>query len=157
MLVLSLAMASTFAAAATAVIVEPSIAFPDGYQRWTRVKTTLVGPQSPSFATNGGYHHFYANDKAVEGYRTGTFPDGTILVDDGVMAIERDGVSREGARSRVAVMVKDSRRFGVSNSWGFEVFPGDSRSGSLDGAGKAACLACHQRATRDLVFSELKQ
>jgi hypothetical protein len=133
-----------------------TIEFPEDYQRWTRVKTTLVGPASPQFSTNGGYHHFYANAKAIEGYRTGTFPDGSILVDDGLAAVDVAGVSSEGARVRVAVMEKDSRRFAASSNWGFEVFPRDSRSGSLDEAGKAACLACHVRAKRDLVFGGLK-
>jgi cytochrome P460 len=121
------------------------------------VKTSLVGPSAPGFVRNGGYHHFYANDKAIEGYRTGTFPDGSVLVDDGLEAVEKEGVSAEGARRRVAVMLKDSRRFGQSRNWAFEVFPRDSRTGTLDDAGKAACLACHQRADRDLVYSQLRR
>jgi hypothetical protein len=76
-------------------------------------------------------------------------------VDDGLEAADKGGVSREGARRRVAVMVKDGARFASSNNWGFEVFVRNTRSGSLDETGKAACLACHRRAGRDLVFSQL--
>jgi len=76
-------------------------------------------------------------------------------VDDGLEAADKGGVSREGARRRVAVMVKDGARFASSNNWGFEVFVRNTRSGSLDETGKAACLACHRRAGRDLVFSRL--
>jgi hypothetical protein len=130
------------------------IAFPEGYERWTRVKTTLIGPSSPLFSMEGGYHHFYGNDRALEGYRTGVFPDGSILVDDRLEAVNDSGVSNEGRRVRVAVMVKDSARFADSSNWGFEVFPGSSRSASLDAAAKATCLACHQRAPRDFVFSK---
>jgi hypothetical protein len=133
------------------------IPFPDDYRQWTHVKSTLVGPHSASFESNGGYHHFYANAKAMEGYRTGTFPDGSILVDDGLAGLEKDGVTIEGKRRRLAVMVKDSRAFAGSAGWGFEWFPGDSRVGTLSRDGKAACLACHQRATRDLVYSQFRK
>jgi hypothetical protein len=48
--------------------------YPNGYRKWVHVGTTLVGPQSPFFAGNGGIHHIYANEKAVKGYESGTFP-----------------------------------------------------------------------------------
>jgi hypothetical protein len=146
----------TAAIGTAAVTTAPQpIAFPEGYERWTRVKTTLVGPASPAFAIEGGFHHFYANDKALDGYRTGVFPDGSVLVDDRLEAADQNGVSNEGPRARVAVMVKDRSRFARSKNWGFEVFARNTRTASLDGPGKAACLACHQRAGRDLVFSQL--
>lgn len=134
-----------------------SIPFPEGYRQWTHVKSTLVGPQAPGFQSNGGYHHFYANEKAIEGYKTGNFPDGSILIDDGLEANESGGVTKEGPRRRVAVMVKDSRRFGDSQNWGFETFPGDGRDGVLSAAQKGACLACHQRAGQDLVYSRFRK
>jgi hypothetical protein len=133
------------------------IPFPDGYRHWTHVKSSLVGPDAPGFAQNGGYHHFYANEKAMEGYRTGTFPDGSILIDDGLEAVQKNGVSAEGRRRRVAMMVKDSGRFGGSQGWGFETFPGDSRDGALSAAQKGACLACHERAGRSLVYSQFRK
>lgn len=136
---------------------DTAIAFPADYRSFTHVKSTLVGPQAPGFAANGGYHHFYANALAVEGYRTGTFPDGSILVDDGLEAVERGGIMREGARRRVAVMVKDSKRFSATGNWGFESFPGDSRTGALSTEAKTACQACHQNAGRDLVYSEIRK
>jgi hypothetical protein len=136
---------------------DAAIPFPEDYRQWTHVKSTLVGPQAPGFQNNGGYHHFYANEKAMEGYRTGTFPDGSILIDDGLEATEKGGVTTEGPRRRVAVMVKDSRRFGDSQGWGFESFPGDGRDGALSAAQKGACLACHQRAGRELVYSQFRK
>jgi hypothetical protein len=152
---------SAIALASLAASVFPSpgdrIPFPDDYRQWTHVKSTLVGPQSASFASNGGYHHFYANAKAMEGYRTGTFADGSILVDDGLEAVDKAGVMVEGARRRLAVMVKDSRAFAGSSGWGFEWFPGDSRVGALSEDGRADCLACHKRATRDLVYSQFRK
>jgi len=151
--------AAVVATVAAASLARPdrAIPFPENYRQWTHVKSTVVGPQAPAFQSNGGYHHFYANDKAMEGYRSGTFPDGSILIDDGLEAKESGGVTTEGPRRRVAVMVKDSRRFADSQSWGFETFPGDGRDGVLSEAQKSTCLACHERAGRELVFSQYRK
>ena len=137
---------------------EDGVTYPADYRQWAHVKSTLVGPQNPGFATNGGLHHFYANSKGMEGYRTGTFPDGAVLIDDLVEMKDAStpGVSDEGARRRLAVMVRDSRKFGDTGGWGFEVFKGDTQAGSLDVKGRAACFACHQKA-KNAVFSQLRK
>jgi hypothetical protein len=154
---LAIALTALVATISASAPPEGSIPFPEGYRHWTHVKSSLVGPNAPGFDRNGGYHHFYANEKAMEGYRTGTFPDGAILIDDGLEAMEKDGTSTEGPRRRVAVMMKDARRFGDSQPWGFETFPGDSREGALSAAQKGACLACHQRAGSSLVYSQFRK
>ena len=79
------------------------VPYPAGYRQWTHVKSTLIGPQHPRFAANGGLHHFYANEKALEGYRTGKFPDGAVLVDD-LLEIKDigGGITAESTRRRVA-------------------------------------------------------
>src|SRR5262245_44232341 len=61
---------------------QPPVPYPEGFRSWTVVKSLIVGPDHDSFAKRGGIHHYYANDKAVAGYRTGTFPDGSIVVDE---------------------------------------------------------------------------
>jgi len=134
----------------------PGVAYPDGYRRWAHVKTTLVGPASPAFASNGGIHHFYANEKAMEGYASGRFPDGSVLIDDGLEAVEAKGATSAGTRKRLAVMVKDASRYPETGGWGFEVFRGDGRTASLTAPERAACSACHAKSTRDAVFSELQ-
>jgi Cytochrome P460 len=135
-----------------------SVGYPAEYRSWTHVKSTLVGPQSPGFAANGGLHHFYANPKGVEGYRTGAFPDGAVLVDDLLEVKDAGipGVTNEGPRRRVAVMVKDSQRYAKTGGWGFEVFPADTHAGSLNAEGRAACFACHQKA-KNGVYSGLRK
>jgi hypothetical protein len=145
------------AVSATAAL-DDTVAYPAQYRGWTHVKSTLVGPQSPGFASNGGLHHFYANAKGVEGYRTGAFPDGAVLIDDllEMKDIATPGVSVEGPRRRLAVMVKDGRRFANTGGWGFEIFPGDTQAGSLGAEGRAACFACHQKA-KNAVYSELRK
>ena len=94
----------------------------------------------------------------MEGYRTGTFPDGAVLIDDLVemKGAATPGVSDEGVRKRLAVMVKDSQKFADTGGWGFEVFKGDTQVASLDTKGRAACSARHQKA-KSSVFSEIRK
>ena len=135
------------------------VAYPAGYRQWTHVKSTLIGPQHPRFAANGGLHHFYANEKGMEGYRTGKFPDGAVLIDD-LLEIKDTGggVTAEGLRRRVAVMAKDSKRFPDTGGWGFEVFKANETKPSLNAEGKAACNACHSgRKGHDYVFSQYRK
>ena len=133
------------------------VPYPEGYRTWVHVKSTLVGPQSSGFSVNGGLHHYYANEKAMEGYRSGHFPDDSVLVDDLLETRETDGVLAEGPRRRLAVMVKDSRRFGETGGWGFEIFKGDGREAALMTAqARAACFGCHTKA-RESVFTKFRQ
>src|SRR5262249_30249552 len=134
-----------------------SIAYPDGYRKWAHVKTMLVGPQSPFFKSSGGIHHIYANEKGMEGYTTGRFPDGAILIFDLFETKERDGTTAEGRRQRIDVMAKESRRFSSSGGWGFERFLGDSKKPTLGEDHRKECLDCHQRRKdHDLVFSQYR-
>lgn len=134
---------------------EAVVPFPDGYRKWVHVKSTYIGPQSPAFASNGGIHHFYANEKALEGYRSGAFPDGSVLVDDLLEAKETAGVTSDGPRRRVAIMLKESLRYRETGGWAFEVFRGEGRDAALDTTAKAACFACHKNG-HDAVFSEFR-
>src|SRR5262245_29822096 len=137
---------------------DEKVEYPAQYRGWTHVKSTLVGAQNPAFASNGGLHHFYANEKGLEGYRTGVFPDGAVLIDDLLEAKEvaTPGVTIEGPRRRLAVMVKNGGSYAETGGWGFEIFPGDSQAGSLNAEGRAACFACHQKG-KNAVFSELRK
>ena len=137
--------------------VEAGIPYPEGFRNWAHVKSTLVGPSARGFATNGGLHHYYANQKALEGYRTGQFPDGAVLIDDLLEVTEKEGVGSEGTRKRVAVMLKDSTKFRETGGWGYEVFKGDESVGSLNADARAACFKCHTGAPRDSVFSALRK
>ena len=134
------------------------VPYPAEYRQWVHVKTTIVGPAHARFASNGGMHHFYANEKALAGYRSGKFPDGAVLVDDLLEIKESGGVTSEGARRRVAVMVKDGGRYSGTGGWGFEVFKGDESLPSLNAEGKAACFACHgKQKDNDFVYSQFRK
>jgi len=136
---------------------EVPVPYPEGFREWVHVKSTLVGAEAPSFANQGGLHHFYANAQALKGYASGSFPDGSVLIDDLLEVQVSAGVTTTGARRRLAVMVKDSQRFRETGGWGFEVFKGDSHEGTLPPLARTACFACHTKAAPDSVFSEFRR
>jgi len=101
-------------------------------------------------------HHIYANAKAVEGYRTGRFPDGAIIVFDRFRLQVNGATTKIGDRQLVDVMVRDSARFRDTGGWGFDEFVGDSRVDHAFEPSKAAatCFTCHtQRRENGYVFT----
>jgi hypothetical protein len=135
------------------------VPYPDGYRRWTHVRSGLTGPESPDYQATGGLHHIYANDKAVEGYERGRFPDGSIIVYDLLKVQTKDGITSEGERRYVTVMHKDSRRYTDTGGWGFEVFLKDSRTERVVWPNaKTKCYDCHtNRKDNDFVFGSFRK
>ena len=133
--------------------------FPKEFRRWAHVKSVLVGPQSAAFATDGGIHHIYANDKALEGYESGKFPDGSVIVYDLLETKEFAGNTVEGQTRRVDVMVKQSERYASTGGWEFMSFSGnDQTNGNLPPAREATCAGCHaHKKDHDSVFSEFRK
>jgi cytochrome P460 len=139
----------------------PAVPFPKGWREWTHVKSNLIGPKSELYKNIGGYQHIYANKIAMEGYRTGTFSEGSILIYDFLEGRElENGSTAEGPRRFTSVMVKDTKRYAATGGWGFEEFRGDSETDRMIGA-KAAkqCFACHaaERKDNDYVFSQYRK
>src|SRR6202050_830803 len=87
---------------------DDNASFPKEFRKWAHVKSVLVGPQSAPFASEGGIHHIYANEKALVGYETGKFPDGSVIVYDLLETKEVAGSTIEGPTRRIDVMVKQS-------------------------------------------------
>ena len=58
------------------------VPYPDGYRRWTHVRSGLTGPESPDFKNTGGIHHI--NDltslSATRFDRDGTFSTHRALI-----------------------------------------------------------------------------
>lgn len=133
--------------------------FPKEFRKWAHVKSVMVGPQSSAFATEGGIHHIYANDKVLEGYDSGKFPDGSVIVYDLLETQEVAGNTIEGQTRRVDVMIKQSERSASTGGWEFMSFSGnDQTHGNLTGARQATCAGCHaHRKYHDLVFSEFRK
>jgi hypothetical protein len=136
----------------------PALAYPDGYRDWVHVKSTLISPSHPKFAGMGGFQHIYANQQAMVGYRTRTFPEGSIVVFDWLEMKDVDGVFVEGQRRQVDVMVKDSARHAATGGWGFQRFARDSRIEVADRPRPQQCFACHEKLKQDgLVLSRYRQ
>lgn len=136
----------------------PEVDYPQGYRDWRHVKSMVIQPGHPLFDSFGGIHHIYANAAALEGYRSGHFPDGAVLVFDLFEAKAEPSAIVEGRRKVVGVMQKDSRKFATTGGWGFEGFAGGAKDQRVVGA-KAGevCYQCHtQQRTRDFVFSALR-
>lgn len=136
---------------------EEKVAYPYGYRKWTHIKTAIVGPNSPAFKTTGGFHHIYANEKAVEGYSTGNFPDGSVIVFDVIEAVTQptSNVS-EGKRKHIDVMVRNASLYETPGGWAYEEFvEGNRADGVLTKEVKTQCFTCHKSQT-DFVFSDFK-
>ena len=139
--------------------VDETPSFPKEFRKWAHVKSVLVGPQSPAFATEGGIHHIYANDKALEGYDSGKFPDGSVIVYDLLETKEVAGNTIESQTRRVDVMVKQNDRHASTGGWEFMSFSGsDETNGKLTAAREATCAGCHaNKKDHDSVFSEFRK
>jgi hypothetical protein len=136
------------------------VPFPDGYRSWRHVKSTVVGPEHKSFASEGGkIYHFFANPLAVEGYNAGRFANGSMLVRETLQTIsgegEARGVLKEGDRIALDVMVKDDRRYKETGGWGFETF--DGKNGRLAEKDRLQCYSCHAKSEHDLVYTTLPE
>ena len=134
------------------------VLFPAEYPKWAVARSLVVGPDSKRFATNGGFHHYYANEKAMEGFRTGQFPDGSVVVDERLEVRHEAGATFEGPRKSVAVMEKEATRYESTGGWGFDVFAGEDRTQGASASVRAACFSCHsQRKDHDFLFSEFRK
>lgn len=129
--------------------------YPAGYRDWTHVKTMIIQDGHGLYDSFGGIHHIYANSEALEGYKTGVFPDGAVIIFDLMEAIPADNAITEGPRKVLGVMEKDSRRFKDTGGWGFEGFAsGDSSRRAVGKNADTACFQCHtSQKDHDYVFS----
>jgi len=145
-------------AATVAYAADPEVPYPAGYRDWYHVKSMVIEEGHPLFGAFGGIHHIYANDKALEGYRSGTFPDGAVIIFDLLEAVHDDNAITEGDRKVVGVMHKDSKKFAATGGWGFEGFGGGDPANRVVGANAAsACFGCHQpQKAQDYTFSRLR-
>ena len=50
--------------------------YPKHFRRWTVAKGRMIGPNSPSFPTGGGFRYIYVNRVGREGYTNLPFPKG---------------------------------------------------------------------------------
>src|ERR1041384_5195982 len=74
------------------------VPYPTNYRHWTHVKSMVIEPGHALHASFGGIHHLYANEQAMQGYRSGKFPDGAVIVFDLLEARAADHAVTEGKR-----------------------------------------------------------
>jgi hypothetical protein len=140
----------------------PEVPYPEGYRRWAHVVSAVMPPKDGEAATNadqtkvaaphGLLHNLYANDLALEGYRTGRFPEGAVLIADWFIIEKKRTGLMQGPRKSVDVMIRDAR-YADTGGWGFENFEKDSHTvrNVRQNAAKA-CFECHTHATKDREF-----
>ncbi|ATE73092.1 cytochrome P460 family protein [Lysobacter capsici] len=143
-------------AIATAARAEDRVAYPIGYSRWTHIRSGLITAKHPAFARFGGLHHIYANPASLEGYRSGRYADGSVLVYDLFETRDHgDGIVDQGPRRQIDVMVKDSKRFAATGGWGYAEFAAGTTTDRLNNTDRDGCAACHaSRKQHGHVFSE---
>ncbi len=131
------------------------VPYPSGFRKWAHVKSAVILEGHPTFKKYGGYHHIYANEKAMTAFNTGTFPEGSQIVFDVVDMKTENNTIVEGNRKFIDVMYKDSR-FAETGGWGYDEFDGDGEVRVQINA--AACYNCHvSRQKQGYVFSELRK
>jgi hypothetical protein len=107
---------------------DDAVPYPEGYRSWRHVKSMVIQEGHPLHGAFGGIHHLYANAKAMQGYSTGRFTDGAVIVFDLLEAPGAGGAITEGKHKVLGVMHRDSRRYAATGGWGFEGFAGDSKT-----------------------------
>jgi len=135
-----------------------AVAYPDSYRSWSHVKSTVISPSHKNFTVNGGFQHVYANEEAMRGYRTRTFPEGSVIAFEWLEMTDTQGAYAEGSRRQLDVMVKDATRFAATDGWGFQRFMKDSKTELSTSLTPDQCFACHDKLKKDgLVLSSYRQ
>jgi hypothetical protein len=133
-----------------------SVQYPENFRRWVHVGTGVILPGGPLPESEQGMHHIFANPKAVDGYASGDFADGAVIVYELREAQQKGGVIFEGERRRVDVMIKDSTLSKSTGGWRFERFFGNDQAQDAVHDSRTACFECHANAkTHGFVFSQL--
>jgi len=135
------------------------IKYPTDYRNWTHIKSMVIQEGHPLHASFGGIHHIYANDEALLGYKTGSFPNGSVIIFDLLETDETNNSISEDQRKVLGVMQKDTQKFKQTAGWGFEGFGAGIPSNRVVGSNyKEACFECHiSQKQNDYVFSKWRE
>lgn len=133
------------------------IFFPVNFRNWKHVKSMILQKGHPLFENFGGIHHIYANEKAMEGYSRGHFPDGSMIVFDLWEAVEKDNAITEGNRKVIGLMYKNSNVFAETGGWIFGAYK-NMQGEKVELDWKAQCFSCHaSQKEKDYVFSAYRE
>jgi hypothetical protein len=140
----------------TVLFAAEAVQFPDNFRRWVHVGTGVILPGSPLPESEQGMHHIFANPKATDGYASGNFADGSVIVYELREAQQKNGVIFEGERRRIDVMIKDSSLYKSTGGWRFERFMGNDQAQDAVRDSGTSCFECHSNAkAHGFVFSQL--
>lgn len=136
---------------------ETKVQYPQGFRTWYHVKSMVIQPGHPLENPFGGIHHVYANPKALDGLKSGIYPDGAVLVFDLFDYREDNHALVENKRKLIGVMERDAKRFAATGGWGYEGFGEGKPEKRLVTDGGKGCYDCHasQKASQ-YVFSKLR-
>jgi hypothetical protein len=156
---------SAIALGVTAAEKTPEVPYPEGYRHWTFLHSSMVPATFEAFGKKpcekpcvAGVFYFYANDQAMEGLRTGSYPDGAMIAEEMLEWLSASNGAKEGQRRLIGVMVKDGQRYNSTGGWGYGIFDEGSRVDNLDAKARAACHQCHvARKDQGYVFSEYRE
>jgi hypothetical protein len=134
-----------------------SVQYPDTFRRWVHVGTGLIMPGGPYPESEQGMHQIFANQKAVDGYLSGVFPDGSVLVYELRKIQNKNGVISDGELRRIDVMIKDTHHYSETGGWRFERFIGNDKTQDVTRDSGTACYQCHTNVKdHGFVFSQLR-
>jgi hypothetical protein len=133
------------------------VSYPDGYRAWHHVKSMVIQAGHPLADPFAGIHHVYANPAALQGLRSGKYPDGAVIAFDLLEAPAKENAVTEGPRKLLGVMERRHKEAAATGGWAFEAFKGDSRTERQVADGGQSCYACHaaQKAST-YVYSTLR-
>jgi hypothetical protein len=130
--------------------------YPSNFRRWVHVGTGIILPGGPIPESEQGMHHIFANPAAVNGYDSGTFADGAVIVYELRQTQQQNGVIFEGERRRVDVMIKDSTHYPETGGWRFERYWGNDQTQDAVRDSGTSCFECHSKAkAHGFVMSQL--
>jgi hypothetical protein len=118
--------------------------FPADYRRWIYLSSGLGMSYTPTGSGMTMFDNVFVDRAAYETFvRTGTWPDGTMLVLENRDARQNGSINRNGhfqtGRMGVEVHVKDTARF--KTGWAFFAFGGETPAPMIPTS--ASCYACH--------------
>lgn len=137
-----------------------AVSFPTDYRNWKHVKSMVIhGTNHPLFETLGGFHHVYANEKAVKGLMggKGEYQDGAAFAFDLFEAPDANDTLTEGKRKFVATIVRDAKKYSETKKWGYQAWDeGDPAKPAMKSlSDQKMCAVCHEdAAAKSHVFTE---
>ena len=138
---------------ATAASPVDEVPWPEGYRSWTHMKSAYLGPGHAAAPKYEGLHSIYANELAMQGYRSGRFPVGAVIAYDQLDAKVAKTSIEPAARKFVDVMRRGP------DGWVFGEYSADGKTRLVTAAqGVKQCAECHARpGTQDGVFSRYSE